>query len=537
MAATSSVSSALSIFISVLIGLTPLTGTTQAQTAKKPPPGAAEPTPDLEQVLVRARTAIGLEALKSCSAGLVLEGDWAGYGLNGSYRLQFTPRGEFLQRIDCGVHDLVAFDGVTGWGVDPSGTPRILEMDDLEGAQTLMWVQTGRWLAADGPFTITVVAGACNNRTIRLHLQLKGGVKDAYLDVDRLTGLPVQLRRRWHVGDETWEFANYRITRGVALAHKIVHTTGADVGSCVIHTVRDVSPGGGDAYKPALVRPSDTRFNRAAPAAVPIKRDASGFLFVRPKIDGQDIGWFVLDTGTGAGMTIAAAVADKLHMPSFGKKAFVGTGKPEQPSAFRQGATFGLGRVTISGTVYLEMPPALVALLSKNSGLDVAGTCGYDLFSRATIVLEWKDEKLELHDPDNYHLAGARWLTLSLNHKIPCVRCGFNDREGVFRLDTGCPVILFHSPAVENLKLLEGRRTEPVTIAGAGAAVQGRVGTLESFAVAGHRFEKPRAVFTIGKEGALAEPYTIGTFGGQYLAPFQVVFDYPHRRIAFQEKR
>jgi hypothetical protein len=107
---------------------------------------------------------------------------------------------------------------------------------------------------------------------------------------------------------------------------------------------------------------------------------------------------------------------------------------------------------------------------------------------------------------------------------------------GLFRLDTGCPIILFHSPAVEKLKLLHGRETQAVTVGGARGFVEARVGALASFVVAGHRFEKPRALFTMAKEGALAEPYTIGTFGGQFLAPFQVVLDYPHRRIAFIEK-
>jgi hypothetical protein len=109
--------------------------------------------------------------------------------------------------------------------------------------------------------------------------------------------------------------------------------------------------------------------------------------------------------------------------------------------------------------------------------------------------------------------------------------------EGLFRLDTGCPIILFHSPAVERLKLLEGRSTQPVRIGGAGGFVDARSGTLASFVVAGHRFPKPQAVFTLAKEGALAEPYTLGTFGGPFLAAFQLVLDYPHRRLGFIEKR
>jgi hypothetical protein len=91
-------------------------------------------------------------------------------------------------------------------------------------------------------------------------------------------------------------------------------------------------------------------------------------------------------------------------------------------------------------------------------------------------------------------------------------------------------------PFTGGLKLLQGRETQSVKVGGAGGFVEARLGALASFVVAGHRFEKPRALFTIATEGALAEPYTIGTFGGQFLAPFQVVLDYPHRRIALIEK-
>jgi hypothetical protein len=166
------------------------------------------------------------------------------------------------------------------------------------------------------------------------------------------------------------------------------------------------------------------------------------------------------------------------------------------------------------------------------------GTCGYDLFSRVIAVLDWEAKNLELHDPDRYQPPEARWERLSLNHKIPCIRCQFEDKhEGLFRLDTGCPIILFHSPAVERLKLLEGRPTQAVRIGGAGGFVDARFGTITSFVVAGHRFAKPQVEFTVAKEGALAEPYTLGTFGGPFLAPFQLVFDYPHRRLGFIEKR
>jgi hypothetical protein len=409
-------------------------------------------------------------------------------------------------------------------------------MDDLEKAQTAVWVQTGSWLAENGPLTITLLAGETNESRIGLGLEFPSSGKSARLILDRATGLPRVLRRRWAVGDETWEFQDYRKTAGGMIAHKVVHTTGAQVSTAVINTVREVPAGSADVYKPVLTRPDDTRFDASVPAAVPIKRSTSGHLFVQPKINGKEVGWFALDTGTGSGMVITKVAADELQMPAFGKVVSVGAGKPEA-SVFRHGETFQLGPVTISQANYTEMPPRLAQMLSRVDGLTVAGTCGYGLFSRTVVTLDWKEEKLEIHDPEHYQLAAGTWQPLALNQKIPCVACEFEDKhKGLFRLDTGCPIILLHTPAVERLKLLDGRQTYATSLGGVGGSAAARAGTLDSFVVAGHRYNKPPADFVTAQEGALAEPYTLGTFGGPYLAPFQIVFDYAHRRIAFIEK-
>jgi hypothetical protein len=503
-----------------------------SEPAAKPSQGAVS---ELGEVLKQARTAIGYELLKAHSAGFQIEGRWEGHGLKGRFRLDFTPRGKFRRRITSDISDLVAFDGVTGWGVDFTGVPRVLEMENLESAQTLLWVQTGYWLAADAPFTITLLPEETTERRISLRLELKSRVKEARLILDRTTGLPLSLRRTGRAGEETWDFQDYRQCAGIQLPHKLVQSSGPEKATWIVEDVREAPAGDDHIYQPVLTPPADTRFDASAPVVVQIKRSPTGHLYVHPRINGRDVGWFALDTGTGSGMTISAAAADAPGMRSFGQIVAVGAGKPEV-TAFRQGTSFELGPVSIGPLTYVEMPRALTQMLNSQTGVTTAGTCGYSLFSRAVLVVDWQGEKLEIHDPKRYQLAGGRWQPLPLNEKIACVPCRFEEQEGLFRLDTGCPVVLFHSPAVERHKLLEGRQTQPVMVGGSGGHVEGRFGTLRSFTVGGHRFDKPHALFVLAREGALAEPYTEGTFGGPFLAPFEVVFDYPHRRIAFLEK-
>jgi len=66
-----------------------------------------------------------------------------------------------------------------------------------------------------------------------------------------------------------------------------------------------------------------------------------------------------------------------------------------------------------------------------------------------------------------------------------------------------------------------------------GGALDARVGSLEWFEVGGHRLENPMALFLEPHEGALNEAHLDGTFGSGILKDMTIVFDYPHRRIAF----
>src|SRR5580692_10076148 len=107
-------------------------------------------------ILARIRHAIGSPALAAFPHGVLVEGVAQYQGLSGPYTLLSDSRGRFVQTIRLGRDQIVGFDGTTAWGVDWSGTPHVLELADLETVQTEMWIRTGRWLAEDGPFHISV---------------------------------------------------------------------------------------------------------------------------------------------------------------------------------------------------------------------------------------------------------------------------------------------------------------------------------------------------------------------------------------------
>jgi hypothetical protein len=499
-------------------------------------PTSSRERPSLDEVLEHARAAVRYGPPQDQTDGILLDGTTNYQGLDCRYRLQFAPDGRFVQRIEGRLSETIAFDGTQGRGVDWSRTPRILAMEDLEVPQLVVWVQTGRWLAKDAPLIVRILDQQPDERQVGLGLRTATGAMEADLLLDRTSWLPTRFSRRCASGTESWEFQDFRRFHGFALPQRVTRTHGGLADRFEITSVRRAPTTAANPYQLDLKRPKDTKFDPTKSQPIKLKRAPTGHLFVRPKINGKEVGWFALDTGSGVGMTIAPSVADALELPSFGKVLRAGAGKPS-PSPFRQGTTFELGPLSIAGTVYAELPAEFVDGMKK-LGMEFAGTCGYDLFSRAVAELDVKALTLTLHSDTWQDSTASRWEPLVFNRKIPCVRCRFGeDREGIFQLDTGSgrPIVILHAPAVEKLRLLEGRQTTPIRVGGVGGNIPARLGTLDWFSVGNHRFPGPKAIFITAKEGALIDPYTTGTFGGDFLSPFRIIFDYPHQRIAFLE--
>jgi hypothetical protein len=499
----------------------------------------AAPTPDAATVLKKIRDAVGYSALAEHPGGLLIEGDTEYDGLHGPFSLLFTPQGQFRQKLQLRREHLTTFDGTRGWAVDWSGTPYVLDLADLEFAQSTIWLRTGRWLAEDGPFSISMGDHPADSSEVRLHLRLKHGLRELDVFVDRSTWLPTRMTAHRMGLDEVWEYGDYRSYLGVRLARRVVYrfgksSEGHETGIYEIGSVRPAPATTDDPFKPVLDLPHDTEFRPTEPVRFPLKSVTGGHLFVRPKINGVDVGWFALDTGTGSGLTISPKLAEQLKLPSFGRVLQGGAGKFGSGKLF-EGKTLQLGSMTIRNSIYTELPQAFCDAMKRVFDLELVGTCGYDLFSRAVVEIDLKDLTACCHDPAHYALPGGKWEQLRLNHKISCVYVTYEgERQGLFQFDTGAGNnVLFHAPAVEQLKLLENRKTTSIKVGGVGGTLDARLGQLAWFQVGDRRLEHLTAIFLAPHEGALDDPYVAGTFGAGILKGMKIVFDYPHQRIAF----
>jgi predicted aspartyl protease len=479
------------------------------------------------EVLERARAAVG-----RLDRHVLLDGPSRRNGLDGEVALALSPDGAFVDRFQGRVGTVVGFDGERGWGLDMSGMPMALDLDEIETPRLVFAIVSGRWLD-EGAFDAQIEPARSDDRFVALRLGLRGGAERAVLLLERTTWLPHRLERPMVGWERTWHFDDYRPDSGITLPRRLTRTQGGltevDRFERLATQLEDPAPG----YRAITTEPDDVRYDTTIAPRIELMKIRTGHVFVRPKIDGEEVGWFAFDTGSGAGFTILASVAERLGMPRFGELSGGGAGAAIQIASLRQGRTFELGPITIANSIYVEMPEELNATVKRLADIDVVGTCGYDLFRRCVVEMDLARGEAFLHPRDG----GPRpdgWHELTLQHRIPGVRCRFEGgHEGVFQVDTGAgPLVLFHSPAVQRLGLLEGRAVRPMPVQGAAGSVDTMFGTLEWIEIAGQRRTGVPAMFVTGASGALADPYTLGTAGGILLAPKKLVFDYARRRMA-----
>jgi len=267
---------------------------------------------------------------------------------------------------------------------------------------------------------------------------------------------------------------------------------------------------------------------------VEIKR-LYGYLFVRPKVDGQDIGWFFLDTGADS-LCIDPEYARKLNLTSVGADIVSGAVGVLHMDICRA-STFQLGPITIKAPILYEFD---LAAISKALDLPISGVCGYDFISRAMLELDPQSDVMRVLRPGSASMAAdlpsrPKWTRIAFNSNIPTLQCRFAaNHEGYFDLDTGSgSTIDFCAPAVEKFHLLSNANNTKASTGGAGGTAESRQGNIDWFELGRARIKSPQVGFQLTKVGTFASPYYIGNIGMGLMGRYHMLIDYTSERIAF----
>lgn len=489
----------------------------------------------LDDVLLNARAASGYSRMPS--GGLRCSGVAHRNGVSGVYKLLFTPDGRFFEAFfgSGPGTTLVAqagYDGSTTWIEEWSGFRRKADLEDRESALADAWIWSGRWMQPGGPFEISLDPSQTTPKSAALTLRLKGGLYKGTLTLDRQRWLPTRFTRLRALGKETVDFGNYKIVGGVAVARSQVRTEGGVTSRIAIDSVTPLkldtrsSP-----FRYVERAPQDATFNPTIPAQVKSKFLPIGLTLVKPRVNGRDVGWFLLDSGAGS-LVLDSRVARTLGLKKFGEIPVVGVGGLLK-SNYALGDRFQLGQLEIKRPIFVELD---FSQLSKAIGSPISGIAGWEVFCRSTVEMDFPGKAVRVYNPATARADDANWspLRFTQNHSAMTLRYE-GDRQGLFRVDTGSSLTLtFHGPTVNRLKLLEGRKTGRLKLGGVGAsAMDVAVGVLDWIELGGKRLETQAVTFATSEAGVLGDPYFDGNLGQGLLQKFRVLFDYPRARIGF----
>lgn len=477
-------------------------------------------------MLARVRAAYGWEALAAGDAGWQIRGSCVDQGMEGSFHHVFQPDGRFAVERSTELGFAGGFDGEVAWLRDASGVTRVLRLGSRDRALGATWIDEGLWLDPEGErMEVELEEESPLDGTVALRVSLPDRPWSALVLVDPETWLPGTVLEERPAGVQRTELSDWRAPRGFQVAHR-TEVTGVG-GEVSVYEVESVTPAPAflrSPFEPVFEWPADTTFAAGSEGGVEIDVRAAptGHVLVHPRVDGEDVGWFLLDSAAGMNC-IDPEVADRLGWPEFGEVSVVGGGGATLAS-FRRGKELALGPVRIERPAWLELD---LTPLEPVFGVEVGGIIGYDLFARAVVVMELAEPRVWLHDPrDREPPAGA--VELALDDTSPCVECAFaGPHAGWFRLDTGSDdTVTFHGPAVERLDLRPGEDAQRVELHGVGGFVRGFRQPIAWFELGGHRLEDLDVTFLESSAGGLNDPLLVGNVGWGLLRRFRVSFDY-----------
>ena len=493
-------------------------------------PALAQEARSLEELLADVREATGVEARSALGPALAATGHSDALGLDSEVHLLCLPGGRFVQRTTSRLPRSEGFDGTETYTRDWSGATRRLEHADREEILLLNWFTNGYWLEAGAPVVVELAAED-GSEAPKLSLRLKDGRISGTVEIDPDSWLPRSLAITSSGSGTELVLDSWTEVRDVQLPFEWRHTEGEGQTITTRLSKAEVLAAIPESPFEHFHRPPDhTRFLEGISTEIELRRAVTGHLLIPALVDGEDRGWFILDTGAGT-LCLSPEIADACEMEALGEVEARGVSGSLQ-AGFRLGRTLTIGPLEIAEPVFLEID---LAFLEPIFGVKVAGVAGAELFCRSVVEIDLGEERVRVAHPESYELPGeASWSKLSFESRLPCFPVTYEgDRSGLFRFDSGSEgSVELDWDTVEREALLEGRETSPSGVRGVVGFRPVDVGPLEWLEVGGLRFEGIEgALFSRPGETASRSAWTEGVMGLALFADHTLVFDYSAERF------
>jgi ankyrin repeat protein len=273
-----------------------------------------------------------------------------------------------------------------------------------------------------------------------------------------------------------------------------------------------------------------------AEVTVPLAR-VDELLLARVRINGQDAGHFIVDTGA-SGIVVDAKLAQRLNLPWVWHVEGRGVnGTIQVPVRGIESLAFGAASMPglWAGEVDFEG-------IGERLDVHPGGCLGQPVFSALPVTVDWRGGTLTFHDRGAFKPpAGASAFELRFDKGVPAVRGIVDGRHELwFDLDTGGSGAIVVSESMLRLHpgLIEMVEGGGSTFLGFGGSKPFRKGRVQSLEVLGHVFEAQEVDVPLSGENAspaaeekAAPSERFAAIGADLLRQFRLTFDYQNDRL------
>lgn len=472
------------------------------------------------EILARVRNAMRLTA-EATTAGFTIA-QAADPQAEPTWLAGAAPGGRIFVMED-GVPELGS-DGSRLWAVRaPLGR---VSSDRRTGEKLLLAavVRSGAWLLPESPFACEALAtGAPDSGLAVLTLRREHGVVPARIFIDPRTWLPVSAEVEWDAEPYRLEFSDYR---SCASGFFPQQCRTSYRGNGRNWTTVEVRSGADAPLVPAVA--NVVLDQAAAPYLAGRTAPDNGHLFVRPQVNGRDVGWFHIDSGAPF-VILDTSVADSLGLAVL---------HPAGPRSFRRVDELRVGQLVLRDLMVMV---ADLSDASSPAGEHRAGVIGGPVFANAVVEFDYTGRRLGVFAPDALPIelagAGTSWLPLQ-EEGGPVVEIKLASGAARVVLDTGkSGTASFTSQAALDHGLLTGPDlglADNQTVAGTTIERVTRIPFLE---LAGRRFADPEVRTKFPGTPNDDVNGVAGAIGRGFFGDRRLVFDYARGRFAIIEGR
>lgn len=489
---------------------------------------AATPLPD---VLDKARHALGTAHLRALPDGMQLDGTLeTRRGATTDVALVFDASSRFAHHVLGEGSSSFGFDGEVAWLEAADGGAGELADDDAVRLLATTWFLTGQWLQDDSPVLLALARETDDTWIVSFEVPLGRRLAGEVL-VARGTGFPRAFR--WDDGEVHVEhqLIGFREFEGVRLPRRVVKRE-AGVRASQWNFLTGAPADAGALDRAATSRGATARFLPDVSPTLTVKRLNTGHLLVKPRIDGEDVGWFLLDSGS-AGMLLSENDADRLDLESFGDTRVHGVAGSFE-GRFARAASLQLGPLVLERPLFTVVDMTTVV---RGFGHPLSGLVGFDVLAPCVAEIDVERGRVSLHDPARAPFDELEWTPLALHGRHAVLAGAVEGHAARLVLDTGSDSALTLQPAFGAATGLVSRRpTRRARLSGASRQISVRVGKVETVDVAGRRFADVPTTFLDLAGGGAAAGYSDGILGLPVLEGLRLVLDYPRRRAALHDR-